>query len=929
MYKQNQSFYVDREWYLKTYPDVAAAGIDPVIHFEKHGRQEGRMPCELPSLSMERDLWANALDIKGHKKFLDKLIDYSSTAEVNSVYAQKVLAEFFLFRSEYSRALGYSEKVLLNIDVASKLFDSSSLFLLCFEAQCKNKLLNSARQLTAHPLWPESNSKLLAKQMLDAQDGKLEYLNSIYSSYNLSTLAPTNGKINIDRLFPKKLNVPFLRRTLQAFSRKKVSVIVPVFNAENTIKTALDSLLKQSWSNIEIIVIDDCSTDNTLKVLEEYSEESNLFVYQNDENKGAYPTRNKGLVLATGDLVTVMDADDWAHPEKIEQQALPFLFKRKIKATVSHWVRCTKDLAFTKMRIDGSWIYRNVSSLMVERSVFEDIGIWDELRAGADTEFYYRIIANFGQDSVHEVLPDVPLSFGRVVDTSLTQSSATHLVTQFGGARQEHLAFAQTWHKNASIPIKFDIEKRPFPVPDELCPKKGRRSLCNDDLHRWYSAFDNSWYLSSYPNIDKMGGSIYGHYLSLGECLDMAPNPLFVPSAYRLKFQLRNQDSPIWHALQRNWSFKHPLTLDGVSENSQRKIALFAHSVSQDIFGAEKSFLDIAKALSDGGYRLHIFLPNAVNESYVNELKEYAVRLIFIPLIWFRKGRNTSTVQVEYLSNYFRQNHIELVYVNTIMLLEPYYAAAKANVKTITHVRELPEFDEHIRNLLGEDEEETRERLLKLSTQLVANSNITAAWLNAKNECCVVYNIVDVSPVIPAIDISEPLKVCMLSSNLPKKGVEDFFEVANKCMNSKITFSLYGPVTSEVEAASSRFATRNVKIHGYTKQVSTEILNNDVVLCLSSFKESFGRTAAEAMIHKRVVVGYEWGAIEEFVDESSGVLVPFKNIDRIVENLKEFSDEKVKLIPYADNAKKRADSLFSRTSFSSSIKAIVEKTVLQ
>jgi glycosyltransferase involved in cell wall biosynthesis len=120
-----------------------------------------------------------------------------------------------------------------------------------------------------------------------------------------------------------------------------------------------------------------------------------------------------------------------------------------------------------------------------------------------------------------------------------------------------------------------------------------------------------------------------------------------------------------------------------------------------------------------------------------------------------------------------------------------------------------------------------------------------------------------------------------------------------------------------------------VKIHGYTKQVSTEILNNDVVLCLSSFKESFGRTAAEAMIHKRVVVGYEWGAIEEFVDESSGVLVPFKNIDRIVENLKEFSDEKVKLIPYADNAKKRADSLFSRTSFSSSIKAIVEKTVLQ
>ena len=530
---------------------------------------------------------------------------------------------------------------------------------------------------------------------------------------------------------------------------------------------------------------------------------------------------------------------------------------------------------------------------------------------------------------MHEVLPDVPLAFGRVVETSLTQSSATHLVTQFGGARQEHLAFAQMWHRNAPIPIKFDLTRSLFPAPTELCPNKGARSLRNDDLHRWYRAFNNKWYLSSYPNVDKMGGSIYDHYSSLGERLDMSPNPLFVPSAYRLKFQLRNQDSPTWQALQSTWSFKHPVTLDGGSKNSQREIALFAHSVSQDIFGAEKSFLDIAKALSESGYRLHIFLPNALNESYINELKRYAVKLIFIPLIWFSKGRGASAVQVEYLSNYFEQSRIELVYVNTIMLFEPYCAAAKANIKTITHVRELPEFDEHIRNVLGEDEEETRERIRQVSTHLVANSNVTAEWLAAKDKCTTVYNVVNVSTVMPSIDVSQPLKVCMLSSNLPKKGVEDFFEVASRCIHSKITFSLYGPVTSEVEAASRRFTSDNVRIRGYTDKVSTEILNNDIVLCLSSFKESFGRTAAEAMIHKRVVVGYQWGAIEELVDESSGILVPFKNVEQIAENLKELSAEKIKLIPFAENAKRRADFLFSRSSFNSSIKALVEKTVLQ
>ena len=52
--------FVDKEWYLDTYPDVAAAGIDPAIHFERHGRFEGRLPCPLPSLPIARDLWANA-----------------------------------------------------------------------------------------------------------------------------------------------------------------------------------------------------------------------------------------------------------------------------------------------------------------------------------------------------------------------------------------------------------------------------------------------------------------------------------------------------------------------------------------------------------------------------------------------------------------------------------------------------------------------------------------------------------------------------------------------------------------------------------------------------------------------------------------------------------------------------------------------------
>ena len=91
---------------------------------------------------------------------------------------------------------------------------------------------------------------------------------------------------------------------------KKVSVIVPVYQAEETIRTCLNSILKQEYGNIECIVVDDGSTDNSLCILYEMANiDSRIIVYHQD-NKGVSSARNKGLELCTGEYITFVDADD-------------------------------------------------------------------------------------------------------------------------------------------------------------------------------------------------------------------------------------------------------------------------------------------------------------------------------------------------------------------------------------------------------------------------------------------------------------------------------------------------------------------------------------------------------------------------------------------------------------------------------------------
>lgn len=100
-----------------------------------------------------------------------------------------------------------------------------------------------------------------------------------------------------------------------------VSVITPVYNAERYLRKTLDSVFQQTYKNIEIVLVDDCSKDNSAAIIADLKEEHQEIVYHLQKtNMGAGVARNKALELARGRYVAFLDSDDLWLPEKIERQ---------------------------------------------------------------------------------------------------------------------------------------------------------------------------------------------------------------------------------------------------------------------------------------------------------------------------------------------------------------------------------------------------------------------------------------------------------------------------------------------------------------------------------------------------------------------------------------------------------------------------------
>lgn len=100
--------------------------------------------------------------------------------------------------------------------------------------------------------------------------------------------------------------------------RPKISVIVPFYRAESYLRRCLDSIISQTLPEIEIILVDDGSTDNSLTICNEYAKKDNRIRVLTRENRGLSSARNAGLDIARGEFISFVDADDWIEPEMMQ-----------------------------------------------------------------------------------------------------------------------------------------------------------------------------------------------------------------------------------------------------------------------------------------------------------------------------------------------------------------------------------------------------------------------------------------------------------------------------------------------------------------------------------------------------------------------------------------------------------------------------------
>ena len=121
---------------------------------------------------------------------------------------------------------------------------------------------------------------------------------------------------------------------------KKLSVIIPVYNVEKWLARCLDSVLWQSWQNMEIICVDDASPDESAQILETYAKkDARITVLRHERNRGLFRARITGMLRATGDYIAFLDSDDyvscdWFRPliEKLEDENADMVLGNTVNA---------------------------------------------------------------------------------------------------------------------------------------------------------------------------------------------------------------------------------------------------------------------------------------------------------------------------------------------------------------------------------------------------------------------------------------------------------------------------------------------------------------------------------------------------------------------------------------------------------------------
>lgn len=208
----------------------------------------------------------------------------------------------------------------------------------------------------------------------------------------------------------------------------KVSIITVVYNNAHVIKSAIDSVLSQTYPDIEYIIIDGKSTDGTLDVISSYG--SKIAKCISEPDKGIYDAMNKGLKLATGDIVGILNSDDMYMGEDVIEKVVAIVETHAVESmfadlvyvrpeNLEKIVRYYDSSYFSPAKFAYGWMPAH-PTFFVKREVYEKYGYFKtDYKIAADYELLARFLGKYAISYFYLQLPIVKMRTGGVSTTNL------------------------------------------------------------------------------------------------------------------------------------------------------------------------------------------------------------------------------------------------------------------------------------------------------------------------------------------------------------------------------------------------------------------------------------------------------------------------------------------------------------------------------
>ncbi len=205
-----------------------------------------------------------------------------------------------------------------------------------------------------------------------------------------------------------------------------ISVIVNCYNGEKFLKTCIESILQQTYRNLEIIFWDNKSTDNSKKILKNFSD-NRIHYFEAEKFTKLYEARNLAIKKAKGQYIAFLDVDDWWLPEKLEKQITLFQKDNSLKMVYSNFYvaddKQKKKKYFSKALLPSGRITQNllknyqigILSVLIKKEIFDEILFRTDLDIIGDYDFFLKLSTKYEIKCVQE-----PLAFVRLHSSNLS-----------------------------------------------------------------------------------------------------------------------------------------------------------------------------------------------------------------------------------------------------------------------------------------------------------------------------------------------------------------------------------------------------------------------------------------------------------------------------------------------------------------------------